>query len=274
LLIFNGFGIWTLIFSILLQHFVGMIFYIYYAKKYKWLPNFNFNLSSVSGMIRFGAHRIVSSVLHQIYSRADQITIGALLGPSALGIYSVAYNLSMQPFLRINPILTQISFPVFSRITSDSDRILRAYRKGLRVLIFINAPLLLGMLATASLIVPIVLGPGWGESVLILQILCIYGLLRSSGNINTGLIIAFEKYQWPTYWNLFLLFFTPLAIFVAYQIKDSLIMVTFTVLLVEFFLAIVSYFLFSRRLLGGFGMGYLNDLGKPFFCFYFNGYYC
>ena len=232
-----------------------MTIILYYARQYKWLPNFNFNLTSVSEMIRFGAHRIVSSLLHQMYSRADQITIGALLGPSALGIYSVAYNLSMQPFLRINPILTQISFPVFSRISFDSNRILRAYRKGLRVLIFINAPLLLGMLATASLIVPIVLGAGWDESVLILQILCIYGLLRSSGNINTGLILAFEKYQWPTYWNLFLLFFTPLVIFVAYQIKDSLIMLTVAVLFIEFLLAIVSYFLFSRRLLGGFGIG-------------------
>ena len=73
-------------------------------------------IKEVKELIKFGSNRIAASLLGDIYSRVDQLAIGSLLGPTALGIYSIAFNFSMQPFLKINPVLTQMSFPLFSII--------------------------------------------------------------------------------------------------------------------------------------------------------------
>lgn len=264
-LVYYGYGIWSLIIAILCQQTLTCLFLFIYAIKLKWLPKFIFNIKSVRNMITFGSHRIVSSILGNIISRSDQLVIGALLGPASLGIYSVAYNFSMQPFLKINPVLTQISFPVFSKIKNNNSDLLRAYRKGQRILSFINSPFLLGLLAIAPIFIPVFLGPGWEDAVLILQILCIYGLMRSASNINTGLVLAKEKFSWPTYWNLLMVFVIPASICIAVVVSQSLIVVTYTVMFVQFFLLIISYFLFVRRLLGSFGYELIDDIGRPIF---------
>ena len=169
----------------------------------------------------------------------------------------------MQPFLKINPVLTQVSFPIFSRIKNDNTMLKRGYRKGVRVLTFINAPLLLGMLSIAPLFIPFFLGPGWDNSIIVLQFLCIYVLFRSITNINTGLILAKEKFRWPTYWSLFLVFLIPFTIIITAQVTNSLYFITFIVMMVEIILFIVAYFLFPRRLLGNFDYKYLSDIGRP-----------
>lgn len=262
-LLYNGYGIWSLIIAILCQQTLTCLFLFTYAIKLRWLPKFIFNIKSVRGMIAFGSHRIVTTLLGNIYSRADQLTIGMLLGPASLGIYSVAYNFSMQPLLKINPVLTQVSFPVFSKLKNNNLDLVRGYRKGQRILSFINSPLLLGLLAVAPVFIPVFLGPGWEDAILILQILCIYGLLRSASNINIGLILAKEKYAWPTYWNLLLVFVIPASIYVAEEVSKSLVVVTYVVMFVQLFLLIISYFLFIRRLLGNFGYALIDDIGRP-----------
>ena len=263
ILLRNGYGIWALIISSICTQMVALFFLYYYAFIYKWLPGFIFKIKEVKELIKFGSNRIAASLLGDVYSRVDQLTIGALLGPTALGIYSIAFNFSMQPFLKINPILTQMSFPLFSIIKNDKEKLLSGYRKGLRILMFINSPVLLGMFAVAPLFVPIFLGPGWEDVVLIFQILCLYGLARSAGNINTGLVLSQEKYTWPTYWNLFLLFVIPITILASVQIYESLVFVTYAVMLVQIIILIASYFLFPRRLLGKFGIQFIDDVGRP-----------
>lgn len=258
-----GFGVWSLIFAGLASQLVTCASLMGYAAKHGWYPQWVFSIGSVGEMVRFGVYRIGAALLNTVNTKVDQLAIGAFLGTTALGLYTVAYNLAMQPFSRINPILTQVSFPVFAKIKNDDSKLLRGYRKGLRMLMVINAPLLIGLIAIAPLLIPALLGPGWEESVLILQILCVFVLLRSANNINIGLILAKEKYRWPLYWNLFLVLIIPATIFVAAQLSRSLVVVSWAVVGVQVFLSLMAYVLFARRLLGGFALGYLSDFGRP-----------
>ena len=87
--------------------------------------------------------------------------------------------------------------------------------------------------------------------------------MRSASNINTGLILAKEKYSWPTYWNLLLVFVIPVSIYIAIVVSKSLVVVTYTVVFVEVLLLFISYFIFIRRLLGNFGYKLIDDIGRP-----------
>jgi O-antigen/teichoic acid export membrane protein len=169
----------------------------------------------------------------------------------------------MQPFNRINPILTQVSFPVFAKIKNDDAQLRRAYRKGVRLLVAVNSPLLFGLIAVAPILMPALLGPGWDDSVAVVRILSIVVLLRSANNINVGLILAKEKYRWPMYLNLVLLVLVPSTIFVAAGLSHSLVVVSWAIVVVQGCVSVGVYVMFVRRLLGGLGLAYLGDVGRP-----------
>ena len=169
----------------------------------------------------------------------------------------------MAPFSRINPILTQITLPVFSRLRDDDAKLLAVYRKGLRLLMAINAPLLIGLMAVAPMLVPALLGPGWEESVYVVQILSLYVLLRSAGNINVGLILAKGKFRWPLYINLVMLILIPATVFITAIVLESLIAISWALVALQFILFVMSYILFARKLLGKFGFDYISDFGRP-----------
>jgi len=261
----SGFGVWALIVAALTSQLVTNAALLYFAARRGWFPKAVFDVQVVGGFIRFGVYRIGAALINNLNTKSDQLAIGAFLNTASLGLYTVAYNLAMQPFSRINPILTQVSFPVFSQVKDDDDKLLRGYRRGLRMLMAVNAPLLIGLIAIAPQLIPALLGPGWEQSITVLQVLCIYVLLRSGGNINIGLILAKEKYRWPFYWNLFLLFIIPATIFIAAMTFHSLIAVSWAVVGLQVFLSISGYLLFTRRLLGNFTRDYLSDFFRPIF---------
>jgi O-antigen/teichoic acid export membrane protein len=259
----NGFGVWSLIFSAITVQSIITASLMTKAVQNNWLPSRKFNLNSVHEMMRFGSYRIGAALMNAFYTRVDQIAIGAVLGPAALGYYSVAFNLAIQPFSRINPVLTQVSFPVFSKIKDDDAKLLRGYRKGVRLITAINAPLLMGLIATAPLLVPVLLGNGWEPSIYVVQILGLFVLLKSSGNINLGLILAKEKYRWPLYWNVVLLIAFPLTIFTVARLGGTLNSISWSVVCLQFILFVMSYKLFAKKLLGDFTLGYLSDFCRP-----------
>lgn len=173
-----------------------------------------------------------------------------LLGPLALGYYSVAYQLVMQPFSKINPILTQVSFPLFSVAQDDDEKLKRGYHKGVRLLVSINSPLLIGLAVIAPYLVPVVLGPGWEKTVVLIQILSLFVILRSVGNVSIGLVLAKEKYKWPFYWNLCILIVVPTAIYLATIWSNSVVIVSKVMVAVQFILLAMNYKVYVKRLLG------------------------
>lgn len=262
----NGFGVWALVASPLVLYCSNLIFLSAYAILNNWLPSFKFDWDSTKGMMAMGVHRMSASVLGQICNRVDQVAIGLVLGPAALGYYSVAYNVAMQPFNKINPVLTQISFPVFARIKDDDDRLRRNFRKGQRILMAINAPILVGAYIIAPTIVPLILGDGWDSSIPVLQALCIYALLRSASGINIGLILSKEKFKWPVLWNFTQAMMIPLIILTVAWTSQSVIFVAIALTIFQGLLFMAGYFLFVRKLLGPFGVQYTSDFGKPVVC--------
>ncbi len=259
----NDFGVWALVYSAIVIQLSNSLQFFYYAIKYKWLSRLSLDLKEVDDFLKFGYFRIGAALVNQINSRADQLIIGALLGPTILGYYAVAFQLIIQPMNKINPILTQISFPIFSVAKNDTQKIINGYRKGIRILTAINAPLLFGIAAIAPILIPLLLGEGWEISIIIVQILSIYTLLRSIGNVSVGVILAKEKYKWPFYWNLIVLAFTPLTLFIVASTTNSIIAVSVALMLLQVFLLIMNYFLYIRRLLGKILIELIDDLKRP-----------
>lgn len=259
----TGYGVWALVFATLAsQVALNLLLWVVAARQH-WLPGSWGAFSEIDEFLRFGIYRVGAALLNALNSRVDQLAVGAFLGPVALGYYNLAFNLAMQPFQRINPILTQVSFPIFAKVKDDNLKLLKGYRKGLRLLVSVNAPLLLGLAVVAPLVVPALLGPGWGPVIPVVQVLSVAVLFRSAASINIGLILAKGKFRWPFYWNLALLAIVPMTIVFVSRFTGSVVMVSWALAVVNFFIFVVGYLLFPRRLLGRFDLSFLSDVGRP-----------
>lgn len=262
ILAWQGYGVWSLIWGSLAQSTVIALSLWLVGWWRQMLPGFYFNFPAVKPYLSFGLHLVGSNMLNYFNSRIDQLAVGALLGSQALGYYSMAFNLVLQPVSRINPVLTSVAFPVLAKVRDDRAQLKRGYFRMLDLLTSINAPVLIGIAAVAPLLIPIVLGDQWLPIIPLIQVLAVFSLIRSTGNAGGSLILACGRADLAFYWNLMLFAIIPLAI-VAGAKMGGLQGVAWTLLALQSALLFAWYLFVVRRLLGNCFVGFVTSMSAP-----------
>ncbi|MEB3222581.1 MAG: oligosaccharide flippase family protein [Candidatus Sericytochromatia bacterium] len=112
-------------------------------------------------------------------SHLDTLLVGSLLGPAALGVYSLAHKLAMWPALRISHVVLRVAGPVLMRSREHHGAFSRGYVRLLRGLAALVLPLLGVLAALAPLAVPRLLGASWAEAAALTQLLCLVGASKA-----------------------------------------------------------------------------------------------
>lgn len=108
-------------------------------------------------------------------TNGDNLLIGKLIGPAALGYYNVAYQLSMLPTFA----LSQVNKIVFSVMSQRDDRgQLSFLGKSIGMYAIFYAPLFGISLIAAPWMIPAVYGSNWVPAVRIFQIITVFSYLR------------------------------------------------------------------------------------------------
>ena len=261
-LAWQGHGVWSLVWGQLAQSTVMALSLVLVGWQRKMLPGFYFNYTAVKSYLVFGLYLLGSNLLNYFNARVDQLIVGVLLGSQALGYYSMAFNLVLQPVSRINPILTQIAFPVLSRVRSDKVRLKRGYFKLLNFLTSINAPVLLGVAAIAPLLIPFILDEQWLPIVPLIQVLTLFSLVRSTGNAGGSLILACGRADLALYLNLARFMIIPLAILAGAK-TGGLQGVAWTLLGLQLLSFFGWYHFIVRQLLGDCFTGFIGSILTP-----------
>jgi O-antigen/teichoic acid export membrane protein len=147
-----------------------------------WRPSFHLQPREVTSFLAFGSYQTGERIVNYLAANLDFVMIGRYLGTAALGPYYVAYQVVVQPMLRLNPILTRVAFPLFSRTQSDDGEIGNGYLRIERLIAFVALPLLVGMAVVAPSFFPVYLGEGWSETIILGQILVPVSILKCLGN--------------------------------------------------------------------------------------------
>lgn len=256
-------SVWALICGSLSVTFSLTIMRIAWAKHANRLPSLHFNWQDQKGYLSFGIYRAAALFINHVNSRIDQLLIGSLLGPIALGYYHIAFRLVIAPIMKINSVLTTVAFPAFSTVQDNTVLLKKGFMKMIGFVTSANAPVLVGMAAVAPLLVPIFLGEQWQPAIPLVQILAFYSLLRSFGNAAGSLIIAKGKAKWTFYWNLSLTLLIPPTIFAAAEM-GSIIDICYSLVLLHLFHFLLHYRVFIRNLIGPCFSEYFVVIAKPF----------
>ncbi|MCG9892948.1 MAG: MOP flippase family protein [Thermosynechococcaceae cyanobacterium MS004] len=182
-----------------------------------WRPSLYLNLRDLGGFVSFGLYQMAERSINYFAWNMDKLLIGRLLGATSLGVYNVAYQLMVRPFMVLNPILTRVAFPVFASIQNDNRRLSRGYIKLSQIIAFANCPIYFCMFALAQPLILLLLGSQWQPAIPVFQILVWLGALYSLGNPLGSLLLAKGRADLGFWINLSGLIVYAIAILVGSQ---------------------------------------------------------
>lgn len=262
-LAFAGFGVWSLIGGYLVQRIVSAAGSVAVAIRKELWSGFAWDLAGARSYLAFGGFRLAATAVNGINTRMDQLVIGTLMGAGPLGLYNVAQRLALEPVQRIVPIVSRVALPLFSLAQDQPARLRRGYMRMNGLLLGITAPLLLGLAATAHVVVPVLLGPKWDAGIQLVRVSALYSVLRSIGSAAGPLLLAKGRADWSLYWDAGKLVVVPVAIWLSMQWSNSILAVAWALVLLQVVLLIAHYFFLLRNLIGNCGVEHLMTIARP-----------
>jgi len=200
-LAFLGYGVTSLVFGQVIQRGVNSILLIWNFRKSRF-PSFHFNLYEIREYLSFGMYQMGDRALNYLSSNVDYLIIGRFLGAELLGYYTLAYRIISIAVYRVNPIITRVAFPVFSKLQKDNEILGKGYKRVVQLLSLAVFPFLVGAMVIGKPFVIAVFGEKWIPSVLLIQIMALAGCLKTIINPSGSVILAKGRADIGFKWNL------------------------------------------------------------------------
>ena len=182
-----GAGAWALVAGFLFDSLCRLIVF-FTASPFLAPPRFAFH--EISDLLRSGGLRMGETVLGSVFSTADLFIVGKVLGPEALGIYTVARDIAALPGDKLARVIRPIAFPAFAQVQNDPTVATQYLHKAIRLLAFVTFPIFFGISAISSQITDVILGRTWHDAALPLAVLALGMVLRPIGFLVPSFLIG------------------------------------------------------------------------------------
>jgi len=187
LLAFLGFGIWALVFQGIAGSLLSLA--IVWTRS-DWRPKGRFSRESFNYLWGYGSKLLSSSILDTLYNNIVPVFVGKFFSPRDLGLLNRGTGYATMPHNQIGSIVGPLTFPVFSRIQSDKEQLDNYFRKLLRLIIFVQAPINLLLVALAKPLVIFFITDKWIDCVLIVQMVAVAAVIWPIQSLNMSLFNA------------------------------------------------------------------------------------
>jgi PST family polysaccharide transporter len=169
-LAFQEFGYWALVVGTLLTQFSKALMAWIVNDWRPGLPVFDTN---VRRMFFFGGHLMIFSLMGYIAFNVHSVVIGWRFGADDVGFYNRAFTIITLLIGYVVAPLSLVAPAALARMTDESKNYNETYLHTVSMMLLLTAPIGFVSVVAASDIVAVVLGGGWQESVIILQILAL-----------------------------------------------------------------------------------------------------
>lgn len=186
-LAFAGMGAWALVWSFIASSVIQSLGAFWLAG---WRPSRNFSLRAALGLVNYGLQVTASRVFWYLYSNADKVIIGKVLGDRSLGIYDMAFSLATLPTSQVTTLATNVASPLFSKLQNDMAQLRAFILHFTRGVAYVTYPALIGMLVCSRELVAVLLGDKWIAMLVPFGALCVMGLIKSVDPLLSQVLIA------------------------------------------------------------------------------------
>ena len=255
---FLGFGVWSLVAQMLTVQGLKTILLLVYNH---WIPSLRFNKQSFHELFGFGWKMMVSAVLDSLWTQLYQVVVGKFYNAATLGQYTRAKQFSQMFSSNLTNVIQRVTYPVLSEIQDDKVRMIAAYRRVIKVTMFITFSLMFALGAVSEPLLYCLIGEKWHEAATYLPLICFVGAFYPLHAINLNMLQVQGRS------DLFLKLEIIKKIIGLGPLFIGAFVGIFPMLYISIVSSIISYFLnsyFPGKLLGYTSWMQLQDISKSF----------
>jgi O-antigen/teichoic acid export membrane protein len=231
---YNNCGVWSLVGQNICQYLVSMVLFLYVNR---WLPTFSFDKKKSISLFNFGSKLMIANYLQIGFANIYSVIIGKQYSAGDLGFYAQGMKLQRIPSQSITAIIQKVSFPVFANIRDNKKKYHSAFRKTMKLLTFLNFPVLICLSVIADPLIPFVLSEKWIKTIPFFQMLVVIGLLEPIKSLFVNILKVEGKAGMLINYIIFTKFFYLVGILISFRI--SIYAIVISQILATFFELIV-----------------------------------
>ncbi len=203
-----GAGVWALVAGALSLPLVQTVVTFCFAH---WRPGLQVTGPRIREILRYSVATLGARVSWAVFQQTDALVLGKVAGEAVLGLYSMAMRLATLPVSKVSVVANQLAMPIMAELQADRDAMRASFLRGLRLVACLTVPLCVGAALVAGDLIPVVLTEKWLPAVPVLQVLCIYALIRSVDALFPPVLFARYRVTYLFWWTVALLLVMPVG---------------------------------------------------------------
>lgn len=160
------------------------------------------NLSRAGALFAYSKWLLLNNGLIFLNNRGADFVIGKLSGAHALGLYSVSYELANLPTTELVFPIQRAVFPGYSQLASEPSQLRQAFLEVLGLIATLTVPIGLLIGALAEPFVMTLLGSQWVAAVPLVQLLSLFGVVRTLHGPTGSIYLAMGRPRFVAYFGL------------------------------------------------------------------------
>ncbi len=187
---YKGCGVWALV----AQNFIGaLIPCIFFWITTSWHPTKEYSWKSFRDLFGFGAYMFLTHLLDTFSQRITGLLVGRWYDAGTMGYYTKASETKKQATLSISGVMIQTTYPLYSTVQDDKERLSNMVKRITSTLAYITVPMLFLLMLIAKPLFVLLFSDRWLPAVPYFQILCIAGMADCLLSVNQQTIAAIGK---------------------------------------------------------------------------------
>lgn len=182
---YMGYGVWALVAQQLSKQ---AVYTVALWILNRWMPNFHFSVESFKYMWGFGWKLLVSGLLDRLWAQMYQVVVGKFYNAATLGQYTRGREYANIFSSNITSIVQRVTYPVLAEVQDEKERMVAAYRKVIKITMFVTAICMISLGAVAEPLIYCLIGEKWYQAATFLPLICISMSLYPLHAINLNML--------------------------------------------------------------------------------------
>ncbi len=143
-----------------------------------------FSLAARGDLFNFSKWLFISNLIQFLHSRSTDFVLGRTVGAYGLGVYNLAAEMAAMPSTELIAPLNRAVYPAYAQLARARETLWARFLEVYGLIAIISLPVAFGLFSLSDLLVALLLGPQWGQTVPVMQILGLCGLVGAlQGNL-------------------------------------------------------------------------------------------
>jgi O-antigen/teichoic acid export membrane protein len=181
----NGYGVWSLVFQVMINKLFNSILFWYYVH---WHPSLTISISRFKKLLIFSSKMLLTDIIITVQNQIYYIIIGHYFSIAQVGFYNRAEQFNAIVVGNLTGIIDRVFFPVLASMQENNEILKQNLRKVFKSSFLITYSALLFLVSTAKPLILILIGEKWSESILYLQLIALGSVFFPVNALNSNIL--------------------------------------------------------------------------------------